>query len=558
MKEKLKKIIFRWYGLAIVLLVLAITVFSLTTIIKIDIKEENYSKFYQEGRYTSVIEDDSEIKIGIGVVFNLVKNIKDVSFVVSVQNIETDIKKIETKIKDYESNPYFDEESEEYIELKDKLSLYEKDLSNFMSKFDEKDIERLNHKLKEDKGFINILKFIYLWIGGLEFETPDSVPGNYELDGYYIIGSLFSLLSSFVIVGFIILFSIIFIIKCISKILNYLRRLKREYAEWFIKDLLKFPIVPYTILLTIPFIVLVTFSRGDISLGVGFIGAYIVLGVLTVIKLFKNYVFSEDKDINVIVKKGIAITSLVLFVIFLCTFIKIDLFKEYGNVMLDISDVQYKAEFDKGFAPDINIGTLNRNIYKKISESNDFKITLIVFGLVVFSVLSIITLLRFIARVRKEEFGYGKYLNKTKAIFVMPVILLILSIVPTLLAVHSEEEATKAYENGMFVIWYDEHLEEGTEPYLEYKTLLLARDATNEIIEELKEPKDKEKETLKKAKEYLAEVNKMIKEIEQRPKRPTTIIVMGVLLILSEIAYVVVPKCIGPKEEKKPIEEPQN
>lgn len=552
MKEKMKKIIYKWYGLAILVLIVTLTVFSFMAVVKIDIQEDDYPVAFQEGKYTSMIEDDSEIKIGFGLVFNAVKNFKDLSFVTNVQSLEEDINKTKIKIKDCESKPYFNEDDGDYIELKEDLSLYEKELSNILDSFSQEDIERLNTKLKNDKGFINVLKFCHVWVEGLEFGAPNGVPSGYNLDGYYVFECLFSVFASFVIIGVTLVFVIIFSIKSIIKIINYLRRLKREYTEWFIKELLKFPIFPYILLLTILSIVLAVFSTKDVSIGAAVIGSYIVLGLLTVIKLFKNYVFSEDKDINIIVKKSIAIASLILFVIFICNFIKIDLFKEYGDVMVDISDVQYKAEFDKGFNPDINIGTLNRNIYKKIGDSNDVKTTLLALGSIVFSVLSLVTLFRFIARARKEEFGYGKYLNKTKAIFVIPVILLILSLVPSLLSVHSEEELKKSYENGMFTIWYDEHLEEGTEDYLEYKSLLFARDATTEIIEELKESKDKEKkETLKEAKEYLIEINKMINEIEQRPKRPTTFIVMGGLVILSEIAYAVVPEYIGPKKEEE-------
>lgn len=558
MKEKIKSIMSKWYSLVLLVLAVALTIFSFTPIIQINTDEFGYSKMFEEGRYTSKMKYNPEVNLGINTFFDIISDAEDFVFVVKVQNMEDDIKRLEKKLKEYEDDEI---KTETQIDLETELEEIKIKHEKLLSDFGDQGEERVLNKLDEDEKFRDAIGVLYAFMGCVEngFNSPEGVPSGYEVDGLSImrLAFMFSLVPTMIIV--IVVFIFVLIIKSIIKIVQYIKGMKNKKYEELNEKMEKFPFVGYSITMTVFVALLAFLAPRGVSLGVAIIASLVILGIFTLIQLAKELLAEEKELVNIIVKRAISLVSVIVGAIFICNFIGVGLLNELEDVIVEISNKQFVVELEKLLETGQEYKTCEKAAYAIVADSNAIKIAIFFVVSAFGTILGLVALIRSIARLRNKEIKFGKLKTKLKAMPVIAILVLIVSIAPTYISADTKEEIDTAYEAGQLKVWYDEYKEEGSSANIDYELLKGFQEKSIEDIDDLKakvknaseEEKEQLLEKIEKAETDLLKIRRTIKAIEVRAVRPTTCIVASVILVISEFAYLIVPKILNKKENIK-------
>ena len=502
----MKKIVNRWYSLLLLVLSVTLTVFSFFAVVKIDGTKSGYSEQYYKNPYTILLGADDEIEVGVNSIISLIKNAEYVGCIM--------------KANDTGGIVGGDELNQEILD-----------------KFND-----------GDETFKDAIGFVFVWIGymesaleGTEGVTNDLIDGEfYSFFNMF----LFILIPMFFIA--IIVFIIIMIIKCLIKLITYLKKFRKETPEILNRKMEKFPLATYPIILMIGTIVLTMLGQGEMTLGISTIMSFIVLGVYSLSRLIKDILNVEGNKTVIIVKRSIALVSVIAMIIVSSSWLKIRLFNNLLENIYEMTALNLSAE---------TLKLLDVKAAEKIVARNNILNMLMLIGLTVAGTVFIIILLnklilRFRNRTKLTVLGNeGKESYKVLAIFI-----LIFAIVPSLFTVNTESKLHESYSEGKFRVWYGEY-----DGIIDREEARLER--LIKLKEEMLESDEKDEDTREKI-EYLKEAIKKekdkIKDLKRKETRPVTAIVFAVILVLSEFAYVIVSKKLIKNQKRKAQEVQRN
>lgn len=565
MNENAKQKISLGYSILLILLAAVFTVFSVLPIITLDAGSYTYPELYETGRFTAGAKKPKEVGIGLSTAIPVVANFGDIVTVIGIQaldgNIKTQREYISELTNENASDDRIDREREELSDLIEKRDAK-------VAEVTEEDIARIKDKLQNDQGFIDVIGTIYGMAGNAtsNTETVFDNASDLGISTLDITITILSVIFLVLLLGVGIVFSIIIIIKFIILLVQALKHIKDGDMDATDNRMDKFPFTTYSAMMLMFFMLYSLVSSG-IGMGIAVKGAVVVFIITCLLRAVKSIVFAEENRVLAITKQAITALSLVAAILLLVNFIGIDPINEYDNVIIDMSKEQYQSEIDKLEDSDLEGYEITDKAEKAVAAANGRNTAIVVVLGLVGAMLIVTAVINAI-----ERFGNKKMKLKTgefvpyKAMVVLSVFLLILAILPSLLTVKSKEEREDAFKEGQFKIWYSEYKEEGTKANLEYEFLTElyeeGKEELAELREDLKAAEGEKAETLaeqvEEAEYTLNTAKEKIDGIEARAQRPVLCIVFAAIFLVSEYAYMIVPKILMKKEDEAapaPVEE---
>ncbi|MBQ7384683.1 MAG: hypothetical protein IJV72_07845 [Clostridia bacterium] len=594
-----KKQISKGYSIALIVLAAIFTIFSILPAVVIDTHKFRYADIYYTGRYTGSANKVNEINVGFGTVFNAVKHWDDISHVFSVQTLDDAIvaqteivANAELALADYVadyienlalnsdlSDPATYEEYQKLLEklhkgepvnsthqsyitavdnAKLKLAENVAERDEKLASLTEEDKERLADKLQNDEGFLEVIGTVYAFMGYVADDVSDAFTGDNAIGTNPLPGfvSLIGIIVLIALIGVAIVYPIVVIIMFIVKLIQFLMHMKDEDdADAAEKRMEKFPFSGYAATITILFMLFALLASGGISMGAGVVGAIVVWVLSNALRTAKKIYFAKEDRLLIIVKQALTVVSVIAVAVLLVNFSGIDLIGHLDDSMESISRSYYDTRVEQLAESAASSGVSAMSIYETarddVSGANT-KNTLMVLAISVIGVCLIAsTLINVI-----ERFGY----KGTKAMTAMAIVLLVIAILPATFGVKTLEERSDAYKEGKFKVCYSEFEIDGSAAQTKYELLKATHEKGVEVVADLKEEvkdadgelADKLKEELDDAEFELASLEDEIKDMEAQASRCTVCIVMAVIFVVAEFAYMFAPKFVpvGKKEEE--------
>ena len=525
MNEATKRKITLGYSIALIILAAIFTFVTILPVVTFKANEVKYGKEYYSGTFTSNMDMPDELELGLISVIDFIRHFSDAQTVARVQA------------------------GNETVE--------------------EDERARLAEKLDEDKSFANSVLLFYAF-GGLvdDGESEDSTSletSKLGTDTLPLTMTILGVIFLICLIGVGFVFPIIIIIKFIIFLIKSLKHIKDDSDTDVDNRMDKFSFTAYTAMMVMFYMLYALVSRG-VGMGLAIKGAMIVFIVVCALRAVKAIIFAGQDRTLVIIKQAITAVSIVAVVLLMFNFIGVDLINELDDVVVDMSQKQYLAELDKLADSDMEAHQITDAAQKAVASSNAVNTSIIVTVALSGAIMIVAA-----AGNSVERFANKKGKTKTgelvpyKAMVVLSVFLLIIAIVPTVFAVGSEEARDEAFEAGQFKVWYTEYQEEGTKLNIEYEFAKEFKEVGDEELAELREElKTAEGEKaeqiaqqIEDGEKMLAEADEIIGEIEARAKRPTTCIILTVIFLIAEYAYLIVPKILMKnKKEEEPAVEP--
>ena len=549
MNEKGKRIFSKIYSILVVILAAAMVLLSITPIMVLNSSRFELDEKFYTGRFTSKSAFPKDIKIGVGTIFTLISNFGDMQTVMGIQSYDATIEELEDEIDEIESAENVNERALEKAE--EKLAEEIEGREQVLADLSEEDLERVEEKLQNDEDFINLIATMYSFGGftGDAFDDSDNSTSGTGMKTLPITKAILSIILLIVLFIYAVVFVIILVIKFIILLVKFFCHLKDTDSTNADSNMDRFPFTVYAGVMAVFFTFLYLVSPVGMSMGSAIVGSLIILVVSSVLRAVKNILFAKKNRVELIVKKAVTVVSIVAAVVFLFSFTGVGLINELDEATPGITS-SYLSELD-----DIELSEAK----DKVAAANGRNTAIIVTATLVGAMLIVIAAINTI-----ERFGDKKQKLKTgemvayKAMPVLAIFLIIVSIVPTFFGAGSKDALEEAYEKGNFKVYYEAYKDDETLEKRNYDILVSTEESLDDLLAESKENlKSAEGEAAEELSDQIEEfeyiqntAKDMIKEIETQKTKATLCIVAAVIFAVAEFVYLFCPKFFVGKAEE--------
>ncbi len=535
MKEKILKMLPLIESILLVVIALLMVISSFMSAVKLNTEDYSIESF-TEGSLTSDIPV-GEVKVGTFVLFDMLFNMEEFNYVVKVQSIEAELRRVDENIAKSEMyNP------ESLIKERNEL---QKELADVKADFDDESMEKLDELLYDD-GFINAL--------AVRFMLSDILTNMLSnISEPPVAFSLMAIFFVIMLVGVVAL-SVVAVIGFVKKLTYFIKTIKSPSAESAEELAPKKAGVVVPVFMIALLGVTKVFIGGTAVLGAGAIFGLILCLACYAIRIANRVLFTnESGKVKLVAKSVMSLLSAILVLVFMLNLFALDI---VGS-LFDSKD---------GFVANYVISNPSKGALDEAESIFGGKVWIAVVVGVVLFIVSLIALASCVER-------FGMKLNKAKdgtkkpykACLVLSIFMIVLAIVNCFFGVGTVEARDDAAADGSVKILWDSYKIEGTEEYIKYEALVDGIEAEEKLLDEFKkELKDADDDDAKKFLENsiiilergIEKTEKTIDDVKTSQKLNMVVcIIISVLFIALEFTYNKLPDIIesklGDKFKKK-------